>query len=186
LGRMSHFLEYLLIGFAMKAGKILIKGLLFLTICSFLLPTNSFSGELSPGEKRRIESGTTNIFEIIISLLKRERFGDIYEYGDQISREAISKEMFISRMREINYQLAESWETVRDIEVEVVSPRRANLKATLGFPGPRAYGASGETIFQTMVFEMTFDKDEWRINLRPFYDRGSTRQRGWRGPRNAR
>lgn len=166
----------------MKATKIMIQSAFsFIFVLSFCQQI-VFSGELSPGEKRRIESGATNTFETIIFLLKRERFDEIYEYGDRISREGISKEMFVSRMR--GYKLASSWETVRDIEVEIISSNRVYLKATLGFPGPRAYGASGETIFRTEVFEMTLeDKDEWRIDLRQLYDSGS---RGYRGGRRRR
>jgi len=167
----------------MKATKIMIQSAFSLIFVLFFFRLIVFSGELSPGEKRRIESGATNTFEMIIFFLKRERFDEIYEYGDRISRERISNDMFISRMR--GYKLASSWETVRDIEVEIMSSNRVYLKATLGFPGPRAYGASGETTFRTEVFEMTLqDKDEWRIDLRNLYGSGSGGvHRGWRGGR---
>jgi len=42
-----------------------------------------FSGELTPEEKRRIESGAIDTFETIISHWKRERYDEIYEYGDR-------------------------------------------------------------------------------------------------------
>jgi hypothetical protein len=123
-----------------------------------------FSWELSPGEKRRIESGAIDTFETIISLCKRERFDEIYEYGDRISREMMSKEMFRSEMGR-SCALASSWETARDIEVKIISPNRVYLKAVLGFKGPRAYGVLGETQFSTPIFEMTLEKDGWRIDL---------------------
>jgi len=169
----------------MKPSKIMIRSAFSFIFVLFFCQQIVFSEELSPGEKRRIESGATNTFETIIFLLKRERFDDIYEYGNRISRERISKEIFISIMR--GYELASSWETVRDIEVEIISSNRVYLKATLGFPGPRAYGASGETVFSTQIFEMTLEKDEWRIDLRNLYDSGSRGvHRGWRGPRHGR
>ena len=115
--------------------------------------------ELTPGEKRRIESGAIYTFETIVSLWKREKFDEMYEYGDQISQELMSKETFSSRMKS-SATLASSWETVRDIEVEIVSPKRVKLKATLGFRGPFF-----KTYFHTQIFEMTLEKGEWRIDL---------------------
>ncbi|MGB7572436.1 MAG: DUF4124 domain-containing protein [Thermodesulfobacteriota bacterium] len=115
--------------------------------------------ELTPGEKRRIESGAIDAFEQIIFLCKRDRFDEIYEYGNTTSQEQISKEMFTSEWR--HCPLALSWETVRDIpEVEIVSPTRVKLKATLGFRGPFF-----KTYFHTQIFEMTLEKGEWRIDL---------------------
>jgi hypothetical protein len=149
----------------MKARKIMIQSAFSFIFVLFFCQQIVFSEELSPGEKRRIESGAIDTFETIISLWKRERFDEIYEYGDRRSGEIMSKEMFISEMR--GCELASSWETVRDIEVEIISPTRVYLKAKLGFKGPRAYGVLGETIFCTQIFEMTLeDKDEWRIELR--------------------
>ena len=140
-----------------------ISSLFVLLVCQQVV----FSGELelTPGEKRRIESGAIDTFETIISLCKRERFDEIYEYGDSISQELMSKEKFISERR--GCALASSWETVRDIEVEIISPKRVYLKAVLGFKGehPYAYGVSGDTQFSTRIFEMALEKDGWRIDL---------------------
>ncbi len=112
-----------------------------------------FSGEveLTPEKKRRIESDATYTFETIISLCKRERFDEMYEYGDKYSRARISKEMFVSEHKRCG--LADSWEAVRDIEVEIVSPTRVYLRATLGGK-VRAYGA-GQTVFSRVICEMT-------------------------------
>jgi len=137
-----------------------ISSLFVLLVCQQVV----FSGELelTPGEKRRIESGAIDTFETIISLCKRERFDEIYEYGDSISQELMSKEKFISGMK-ISCRLASSRETVRDIEVQIISPRRVRLKAIMGFAFP--HDEWGETVFHTKLFEMILEKDEWRIHL---------------------
>lgn len=149
----------------MKAGKIIIQNTFCLLFVLFFCQQIVFSGELTPGEKRRIESGATDTFETIISLWKRERFDEIYEYGDRISRKMMSKEIFTSDMRR-RCKLAYAWETVQDIGVvEIISPTNVYLKAKLGFRGPLF-----ETIFCTQIFEMTLeDKDEWRIDLSKIY-----------------
>jgi len=116
----------------MKARKIVIQGAFSLLFVLFVCQQIVFSGELTPGEKRRIESGAIDTFEIIISLWKREKFDEIYEYGDRISRELMSKETFISGMKS-SCRLASCWETIRDIEVEIISPTRVYLKAKMGF-----------------------------------------------------
>jgi hypothetical protein len=150
----------------MKAKKIMFQSAFSFIFVLFFCQRIVFSWELSPGEKRRIESGAIDTFETIISIWKRERYVEMYEYGDRISREIMSKETFISGMRDV---LASSWETVRDIKVEIISPNRVYLKAKLGFRGSRAYGALGETRFCTKVFEMTLEKNEWRIDLGQLY-----------------
>jgi hypothetical protein len=152
----------------MKAKRILIQGVSSLLFVLFVCQQIVFSGELelTPGERRRIESGAIDTFETIISLCKRERFGEIYEYGDSISKKMMSKEMFISERRGCG--LASSWETVRDIEVKIISPKRVSLKAVLGFKGSHPYSdvVSGDTQFSTRLFEMTLENGEWRIDLR--------------------
>lgn len=155
----------------MKARKILIQGAFCLLFALFVCQQVVFSGELelTPGEKRRIESGAMDTFETIISLCKTQRFDQIYEYGSTTSRERISKDMFISQNKPCG--LASSWETVRDVEVEIISPTRVDLKAVLGFKTGHAYSyvASGPTEFSTRIFEMTLEEGEWRIDLRHPY-----------------
>ena len=153
----------------MKANRTLIQGVSCLLFVLFICQQIVFSGEseLTPGEKRRIESGAIDTFEQIIFLCKTERFDQIYEYGDKASRERISKDMFISQNKPCG--LASSWETVRNVEVEkIVSPTRVYLKAVLGFMTSHPYSsvASGPTEFSTRIFEMTLEEGEWRIDLR--------------------
>ena len=169
MGRMfDSLIKYLLIGFDMKAQIITIQGVISSLFVLFFCQQVVFSGELelTPAEKRRIESAAIDTFEQIIFLCKRDRFDEIYEYGHTTSQERISKEMFTSEWRHCG--LSTSWETVRDIpEVEIVSPTRVNLKAILGFKGGGwFFGTSGDTGFRIRIFEMTLEKGEWRIDLR--------------------
>ncbi len=146
----------------MKARKILTEGFFSFLLVLFVCQQVVFSGEseLTPAEKRRIESGAIDTFDQIIFLCKRDRFDEIYEYGDTASLERISKDMFISEYR--HCPLALSWETVRDTpEVEIVSPTRVKVKAILGFRGPFF-----KTYFRTQIFDMTLEEGEWRIDLR--------------------
>jgi len=143
----------------------MIQGAFSLLFVLFVCQQIVFSGELelTPGEKRRIESGAIDTFETIISLWKREKFDELYEYGDRVSRELISKETFTSGMKS-SCRLASSWETVRDIEVEIISPTRVRLEAKMGFASPS--DEWGETVFFTLIFGITLDKDGWRMRLR--------------------
>jgi hypothetical protein len=147
----------------MKATRIMIQIAFSLLFVLFFFQEIVFSGELTPGEKRRIESGAIDSFETIISHWRREKYDEIYEYGDRMSQEMMSKEKFMSEMRIKRCVLASSWETLRDIEAKMISPNRVHVKARMGFRGPRGLG---ETRFFTQVFEMTLDKGEWRIELR--------------------
>ena len=168
----------------MKSRKIMIQSAFSFIFVLFFCQQIVFSGELTPGERRRIESGATDTFETIISLWKREKFDEIYEYGDRISRELMSKETFSSRMKS-SATLASSWETVRDIEVEIVSPNRVYLKAVMGFRGLEDFSSYG-TYFSTRIFELSLEKDEWRINLHDLYGSGRGGFRGWSGPSHGR
>jgi len=148
----------------MQARKIMIQGALSLLFVLFLCQQIVFPGELTPGEKRRIEAGAIDTFETIISLWKREKFDELYEYGDRMSREMMSKEKFVSEMKVERCVLASSWETVRDIEAKMISPNRVHLKVKMGFRGaPRGIS---ETRFFTQAFEMRSEEGEWRIELR--------------------
>ncbi|HUL20794.1 MAG TPA: hypothetical protein VLZ10_05020 [Thermodesulfobacteriota bacterium] len=152
----------------MKTERILIQGVFSLLFVLFVGQQVAFSGEpeLTPEERRRIESRAVDTFETIISLCKMERFDEIYEYGDKYSRERMSKEKFLSEHKSCG--LASSWETVRDVDVKIISANRVDLKAVLGFKGshPYSYVASGETTFSTRIFRMTLENGEWRIDLR--------------------
>lgn len=147
----------------MKHTKTVVQIAFWLLIVVFFYQQIGFSGEITPGEKRRIESGTIGAFETIVSHWKSGRYDEVYEHGDRMSKEMMSKEKFISEMRVERCVLASAWETLRDIEAKMISPKRVRVKARMGFRGTRGLG---ETRFFTQAFEMTLEEGEWRIELR--------------------
>ena len=144
----------------MKSGKILVRSVFPLLFVLFFCQPIVFSGELelTPEKKGQIESDAIYTYETIISLCKTERFDEIYEYGDKYSRERMSKEMFVSEHKSCG--LAPSWETLQDVEVEIISPSRVYLRAKLGLRGP-----FGQTVFYKVICEMTLEDGEWRVDL---------------------
>jgi hypothetical protein len=64
-------------------------------------------------------------------------------------------------MKNKSWELSTSWETIRDVEADVVSPRSVYLRVKLGFR--RKTG--GDTRFVTETFQMTLEGDRWRTGL---------------------
>jgi hypothetical protein len=149
----------------MKTGRFALQVAFPLLFVLFFCHPTAFSEKLTIEEERRIESGAIDAFKFILSLWGAGRFDEIYEYGDRSSRGKMTKEKFVSEMRSNSYRcvLASSWETLRDIEAQVITPTRVRLKATMGF----AWRGYGETRFFTQGFRMTSDEGEWRIELLP-------------------
>ena len=65
----------------------------------------------------------------ILSLWKDGKYDLLYDHGDQKSRMAVNKEEFEHRMKKKGIGLASSWETIRDIQVEVKSATLAYATA---------------------------------------------------------
>jgi hypothetical protein len=57
--------------------------------------------------------------------------------------------------------LASSWETLRDIQVDVESATLAYATARIGFKPKKG----GETIFRTETYRLLFEKGMWKISL---------------------
>jgi hypothetical protein len=85
----------------------------------------------------------------------------MYDHGDQKSRMAVNREVFEHRMTKKGIGLASSWETIRDIKVEVKSATLAFATVKIGFKPTRG----GETRFRTETYQMSFEKGMWKINL---------------------
>ncbi len=136
------------------------KAILLLAIL-LVIPTSLLGADLTPGEKRRIGSSAEEALKEVISLWKDGKYEELYEYGYRTNQVSLSKEEFIKRMKNKSWELTTSWETVRDVEADVVSPRSVYVRAKLGFkkkPG-------GETKFVTETFQMTMEGDRWRTGL---------------------
>jgi hypothetical protein len=57
--------------------------------------------------------------------------------------------------------LASSWETIRDIQVDVRNSTLAYATVKIGLKSVRG----GETKFRTETYRMSFEKGMWRIDL---------------------
>jgi len=109
----------------------------------------------------KIEGDVIESVKTILSLWKDGKYHALYDHGDQKSRMAVSKEQFEHRMTKKGIGLASSWETIRDIKVEVKSPTLAYVTVKIGFKPTRG----GETRFRTETYRMSFEKGMWKINL---------------------
>ena len=112
-------------------------------------------------DKNRIEGDVVESVKTILSLWKDGKYDELYDHGDQKSRRAISREDFEHRMKKKGIGLASSWETLRDIQVDVESTTLAYAKVRIGFKPKRG----GETIFRTETYRLPFEKGMWRISL---------------------
>jgi hypothetical protein len=109
----------------------------------------------------KIESDVTDTFKTILSLWKNQKFSDLYECGDRKSRMSVNKEDFERRMRKKELELAASWETVKDIKVDIKSPSLVYTTAQIGYRSKKG----GDTQFRTETYQMTFENGSWKINL---------------------
>jgi hypothetical protein len=64
-------------------------------------------------------------------------------------------------MRKRGIGLASSWETLRDVEVDVQSATLAYATARIGLKPQKG----GETKFRTETYRLSFEKGMWKINL---------------------
>jgi hypothetical protein len=111
--------------------------------------------------KDRIEGDVVESIKTILSLWKDGKYNELYDHGDQKSRRAIGREDFEHRMRKKGIELASSWETLREIQVDVESARLAYATVRIGFKPKKG----GETIFRTETYRLSFEKGVWKIGL---------------------
>jgi hypothetical protein len=109
----------------------------------------------------KIESDVMESFRTIVSLWKDKKYNLLYEWGDRKSRMAINKEDFERRMANKNLELASSWETLKDVNVEIKSPALAYVTAKIGYRSKKG----GDTQFRTETYPMAFENGSWKINL---------------------
>lgn len=139
----------------------MLRRIFFLLTILLVIPISLLSADLTPGEKRRIGSSAEEALKEVISLWKDGKYEELYEYGYRTNQVSLSKENFIRRMKNRSWELSTAWETIRDVEADVVSPRSVYVRARLGFR--RKTG--GETKFVTETFQMTMEGDRWRTGL---------------------
>lgn len=111
--------------------------------------------------RNKIEGDVIESIKTILSLWKDGKYNAMYDHGDQKSRRAVNKEDFEHRMTKKGIGLASSWETLRDIQVDVKSATLAYATVKIGYKPVRG----GETKFRTETYRMSFEKGMWKINL---------------------
>lgn len=111
--------------------------------------------------RNRIEGDVVESVKTILSLWKDEKYNELYDHGDQKSRRAIRREDFEHRMRKKGIGLASSWETLRDIQVDVESATLAYATVRIGLKPKKG----GETKFRTETYRLRFEKGMWKIDL---------------------
>jgi hypothetical protein len=111
--------------------------------------------------RNKIEGDVIESVKTILSLWKDGKYVALYDCGDQKSRMAINKEEFEHRMTKKGIGLASSWETLRDIKVDVKSATLAYATVKIGYKPTKG----GETKFRTEIYRMSFEKGMWKINL---------------------
>lgn len=109
----------------------------------------------------KIEGDVIESVKTILSLWKDGKYNALYHHGDQKSRMTISKEDFEHRMKKKVIGLASSWETIRDIQVDVKSATLAYATVRIGLK-PKG---GGETKFRAEIYRMSFENGMWKINL---------------------
>jgi hypothetical protein len=111
--------------------------------------------------RNKIEADVIESVKTILSLWKNGKYDLLYNHGDQKSRMSVKKEEFERRMKKKGIGLASSWETLRDIQVEVKSATLAYATARVGYKSAKG----GETKFRTETYRMSFEKGIWKISL---------------------
>ncbi len=111
--------------------------------------------------KNKIEGDVIDSVKTILFLWKDGRYGLLFDHGNQRSRGALSREDFERRMTKKGIGLASSWETIRDIQVDVRNSTLAYATVKMGLKPVRG----GETKFRTETYRMSFEKGMWRIDL---------------------
>jgi len=111
--------------------------------------------------KNKIEGDVIESVKTILTLWKDEKYDLLFDHGNQKSRGTVNKEDFEHRMRKKGIGLASSWETIRDIQVDVKNATLAYATVKIGLRPSRG----GETKFRTETYRMSFEKGMWKIDL---------------------
>jgi uncharacterized protein (DUF4415 family) len=110
---------------------------------------------------KRIESDVADSFKNILSLWKEKKYDALYDCGDRKSRTQVAKEDFRRRMERRNWEPALSWETVRDIEVDVKNATLVYVTGRIGYKPKQG----GEARIRSETYEMRLENGIWRVDL---------------------
>ena len=110
---------------------------------------------------KKIETEVTDAFTAILSLWKEGKYEALYEYGTLSSKANVAREKFVSQMRNKAWGLAPSWETLRDIKVNIKHPALVYVSARIGYK-PKKWG---DTTVRTETYRLLLEDGIWRIDL---------------------
>ncbi len=113
-----------------------------------------------PAEIEGIESA----FREAVSLWAAERFETLWERADAGTRQVLSKEQFVFRMRERPLRPACCFRQVQGLTVTVQTPDDAVIHATMGFDSR----TRGNTFDVALAFSLRKEEGEWRVAARDF------------------
>jgi len=111
--------------------------------------------------KNKIEGDVIESVKTILSLWKDGKYSVLYGHGNQKSRMAVNQEDFERRMTRKGIGLASSWETLRDIQVDVKSATLAYATVKIGLKPT----GGGDTKFRTETYRMSLENGLWKIDL---------------------
>ncbi len=116
--------------------------------------------QLQTGETAAVESA----FREAVSLWASERFEALWERGDAATRERISKEQFVFKMRDRALRPACCFRQVQDPMVTFQTPEAAFVNAKMGFDS-RTRGTTFDT---ALTFYLRKEEGEWRVAVGDF------------------
>ena len=117
--------------------------------------------EIEKVNKSKIEDDVIESIKTILSLWKDGKYRVLYDHGNRKSRVAVNREDFERRMTKKGIGLASSWETLRDIQVDIKRATLAYATITIGLKPIRG----GETRFRTETYRMSLENGMWKIDL---------------------
>ena len=112
-------------------------------------------------DRSKIEDDVIESIKTILSLWKDGKYRILYDHGNRKSRVAVNREDFERRMTKKGIGLASSWETLRDVQVDIKRATLAYATVTIGLKPIRG----GETRFRTETYRMSLENGMWKIDL---------------------
>ncbi len=126
----------------------------------FACDLHAVHAQLQAEETAAIEGA----FRGAVSLWAGERFEALWERGDAATRERISMEQFVFRMRDRALKPACCFRQVQELTVTFQTLEGASVRAKMGFDS-RTRGTTFDT---TLTFHLRKEEGEWRVAVGDF------------------
>lgn len=103
-------------------------------------------------------------FREAVSLWASERFETLWERADAVTRQGVSKEQFVFKMRDRALRPACCFRQIQELAVTVQTTESAFVRAKMGFDS-RTRGTRFDT---TLAFVLRKEEGEWRVAASDF------------------